>query len=221
MVARELISEVIPVVHTSDTGQKALNWMEVFKVSHLPIVNNEEFLGLISDTDIFDMNTPEQPIGNHKLSLIKPYVLLDQHIFDIVALASRLKLTVIPVLDEKNIYKGVITSSELLGSVAKMSSLTEPGGIIILSLHHNDYSLSQISQIIESNGAKVMTLYVTSNPESTKMELTIKLNTSNLLPIIRTFERFDYEITSWHDDDDELDRFYSDRYDSLMRYLDI
>lgn len=221
MVARELISEVIPVVHTSDTGQKALNWMEVFKVSHLPIVNNEEFLGLISDTDIFDMNTPEQPIGNHNLSLIKPFVLLDQHIFDIVALASMHKLTLVPVLDEKNIYKGVITSSDLLGSVAKMSSLTEPGGIIVLSLHHNDYSLSQISQIIESNDAKVLTLYITSNPESTKMELTIKLNTNNLLPVIRTFERFDYEITSWHGDDDELDRFYSDRYDSLMRYLDV
>lgn len=221
MVARDLISDVIPVLSTSDTGKKALSWMEVFRVSHLPIVNNQEFLGLISDTDIFDINEPDQPIGNHKLSLIKPFVLLDQHIFDVIALASRLKLSVIPVLDENNVYKGVITSSGLLEKLAEMSSLKEPGGIIVINLHHNDYSLSQIAQIIEGNNAKVLNLYISSTPDSTEMELTIKLNTNNLLPIIQTFERYDYEITSWHGEDDELDSFYSDRYDSLMRYLDV
>ncbi len=221
MVAKELISDVIPVVNTSDTGKKALNWMEIFRVSHLPIVNNQEFLGLISDTDIFDINEPDQPIGNHKLSLIKPFVKLDQHIFDVIALASKLKLSVVPVLDDNNIYKGVITTNELLEKLAEMTSLKEPGGIIVISLHHNDYSLSQISQIIESNNAKVLNLYISSKPDSTKMELTIKLNTNDLLPIIGTFERFDYEITFWHGEDDELDRFYSDRYDSLMRYLDV
>lgn len=195
--------------------------MEVFRISHLPIVNHQEFLGLISDTDIFDMNTPDEAIGNHKLSLIKPFVLLDQHIFDVVAIASVLKLSVVPVLDEKNIYKGVIKASDLIDRIAEMSSLKEPGGIIIISLHQNDYSLSQIAQIIESNDAKVLNLYISSPPESTKMELTIKLNTANIAPIIRTFERFDYEITYWHGDDDAMDRFYSDRYDSLMRYLDV
>ncbi len=221
MIAKELISEVIPLLSTSDTGQKALNWMEVFRVSHLPIVNNEEFLGLISDMDIYDINDPEQAIGNHKLSLIKPFVRLDQHIFEIIDLASKLRLTVIPVLDNKNIYKGVVMASDLLWKVAEMSSLREPGGIIVISLLQNDYSLSQISQIIESNDAKVLNLYISSTAESTKMEITIKLNTNNLVPIIRTFERYEYEISNWHGDDDELDRFYSDRFDSLMRYLDV
>jgi len=221
MVAKELISEVVPVLNTSDTGQKALNWMEVFRISHLPIVNNKEFLGLISDIDIYDINDPEQPIGNHELSLIKPFVRLDQHIFEIIDLACKLKLTLVPVLDDKNIYKGAIQASDLLWKVAEMASLREPGGIIVISLLQNDYLLSQISQIIESNGAKVLNLYISSPSESTRMEITIKLNTNNLAPIIRTFERYDYEITNWHGGDDEMDRFYSDRYDSLMRYLDV
>ncbi len=221
MVAKELISEVVPVLSTSDTGQKALNWMEVFRISHLPIVNNEEFLGLISDIDIYDINDPEEAIGNHKLSLIKPFVRLDQHIFEIIDLASKLKLTVVPVLDDKNIYKGVVLAFDLLWKIAEMSSLREPGGIIVINLLQNDYSLSQISQIIESNGAKVLNLYISSPSESTKMEVTIKLNTNNLVPIIRTFERYDYEISNWHGTDDGMDRFYSDRFDSLMKYLDI
>ena len=74
MVAGQLISEVIPSLKTSDLGQTALNWMEIFRISHLPIVNNQEFLGLISDADIYDMNQPNEPIGNHALTLLKPYV---------------------------------------------------------------------------------------------------------------------------------------------------
>ena len=65
MTANDLISQVIPSLKTSDTGQTALNWMEIFRISHLPIVNNQDFLGLISDNDIYDMNKPEEAIGNH------------------------------------------------------------------------------------------------------------------------------------------------------------
>lgn len=221
MVAKELISEVVPSLKTSDTGQKALNWMEVFRVSHLPIVNNRDFLGLISDNDIYDLNEPDQPIGNHKLSLIRPFVNSDQHIFDVINIASKMKLSLIPVLDEKKQYKGVVLVSDLVERISEMSSLKEPGGIIVISILQNDYSLSQIAQIIESNNARVLNLYISSPPDSTRMEVTVKVNTNNLMPIIRTFERFSYEITTWHGDDDDMDRFYSDRYDSLMRYLDV
>ena len=67
MLAKDLISDVIPSLRTSDSGQKALYWMDIFRISHLPIVNNEDFLGLISDKDIYDANMAEEPIGNHNL----------------------------------------------------------------------------------------------------------------------------------------------------------
>jgi len=105
MVAIDLISEVIPSLKTSDLGQTALNWMEIFRISHLPIVNNQDFLGLISDADIYDMNSPNEPIGNHSLTLLKPYVDSEQHIFDVIGLASRLKLTIVPVLDKNMHFK--------------------------------------------------------------------------------------------------------------------
>lgn len=220
MLARDLISDVVPALKTSDTGQKALNWMEIFRISHLPIVNNLEFLGLISDTDIYDLNDPQQPVGNHDLSLIMPFVRLDQHIFEVISISARMKLSVVPVLDDKNFYKGVVMVNDLIEKIAEMSSLKEPGGIIVLSLLQNNYSLSHIAQIIESNDIKVLNLYVSSTPDSTSLEVTIKVNSTNLVSLIRTFERFNYEVTAWHADDDEMDRFYSDRYDSFMRYLD-
>ena len=221
MVAKDLVSEVIPSLKTSDLGQTALNWMEIFKISHMPIVNNQEFLGLISDTDIYDMNQPNEPIGNHALTLFKPFVTTEQHIFEVIGLASRLKLSVVPVLDSKNNYKGVITSSDLIRHIAGISSMDQPGGIIVLEVIDRDYSLSQIAQIVESNNVKILSMYITSSPGSTLMEVALKVNTSDLISVIRTFERYNYEVKTWVTDNDSMDRFYSERFDLLMKYLNI
>jgi len=221
MVAKDLISEVIPSLKTSDLGQTALNWMEIFKISHLPIVNNQEFLGLISDTDIYDMNQPNEPIGNHALTLFKPFVTTEQHIFEVIGLASRLKLSVVPVLDTKNNYKGVVTSNELIRNIAGISSMDQPGAIIVLEVIERDYSLSQIAQIVESNNVKILSMYITSSPASTLLEVTLKVNTSDLMSVIRTFERYNYEVKTWVTENDSMDRFYSERIDLLMKYLNI
>jgi acetoin utilization protein AcuB len=221
MLAKDLISEVVPSLKTSDSGQTALNWMEIFRISHLPIVNNLDFLGLISDTDIYDMNQPEEPIGNHSLTLLKPYVTTEQHLFEVIGLAARLKLTVVPVLDEHSHYKGVITATDLVRYLAGISSMDQQGGIIVLELIERDYSLSQIAQIVESNNVKVLSMYITSPPDSTRLEVTIKVNTNDLVSVIRTFERYNYNAKTWVTSDDSMDRFYSERFDLLMKYLNI
>jgi len=221
MVAKDLISEAVPSLKTSDSGQTALNWMEIFRISHLPIVNNLDFLGLISDTDIYDMNQPEEPIGNHTLTLLKPFVTDDQHLFEVIGIASRLNLSVVPVLDEKSHYMGVITTTDLVRYLAGISSMDQPGGIIVLDLIERDYSLSQIAQIVEGNNVKVLSMYVTSPPDSTKLEVTIKVNTNDLVSVIRTFERYNYDVKTWVTSDDSIDKFYSERFDLLMKYMNI
>ncbi|MBP7730574.1 MAG: CBS domain-containing protein [Bacteroidales bacterium] len=221
MQAKDLISETIPPLKTSDTGQTALNLMEAYKISQLPVVNNQDFLGLISDANILDMSQPDKPIGKQQLTLFKPYVKADQHIFEVIALASKLKLSVIPVLDEKGHYKGVITVNNLIMNVAKFLSLDQPGGIIVLELLERDYSLSQIAQIAEGNNLKVLSMFITSPPESTKLEVTLKLNSNDLASVIKTFERYGYNIKKWISEDDTLDRFYSERLDMLIKYMNI
>jgi acetoin utilization protein AcuB len=221
MIAKDLISEIIPSLKTSDLGQTALNWMEIFRVSHLPIVNNQDFLGLISDSDIYDMNKPDEPIGNHALTLFKPYVDEGQHLFEVIGLASRLKLSVVPVLDTSNHYMGVITTSDIIRNIAGISSMDQPGGIIVLELVSRDYSLSQIAQIVEGNNVKVLSMYITSPPESTMLEVTMKVNSSELTSVIRTFERYNYNVKTWISNTDSMDRFYSERFDLLMKYLNI
>jgi acetoin utilization protein AcuB len=221
MLAKDLISDVVPSLKTSDNGVKALYWMDIFRISHLPIVNNTEFLGLISDKDIYDMNMAEEPIGNHSLSLFSPYVSKDQHVYEVYELASRLDLSVIPVLDNNNIYLGAITLSELVKRFSELSALNQPGGILVLELGQRDYSLSEISQIVESNDVKILSVYVSSHTDSTKIEVTLKLNSSELTSVIQTFERYNYIIKATFLNEGDMEDFYSNRYESFIKYLSI
>ncbi len=220
MVASDLISEDIPPLRTSDTGTRALQWMEEFRVSHLPIVNHQDFLGLVCESDILDMNSPEEPIGAHVLSLAKPFVYSYQHVYDVLKVLSMNKLTLIPVLNEKDQYLGIIQLSDLLEHFAEMASMKDPGGLLVLELNVNDYSLSEIARIVESNDAKILSLYISSHSDSTRLELTLKINRTDLSAVLQTFSRFNYQVkASFHQSNFQDDLV--ERLDSLMKFFDL
>lgn len=219
MLARELISDIVTALKTSDTGTQALAWMEVFRIKHLPIVNHREFLGLISDADIYDLNNADEPVGNHSLSLKKPYVTEDQHIYEVIELLSRLELTLVPVLNHENQYLGVITQEELTQHFAHLSAMQQPGGIIELEMNERDYSLAEISQIVESNNARILSLYVSSNGERSRLRVTLKINLTDLTSVIETFVRYNYTVVASHMIDEDLDEFYQERFDVFLKYL--
>ena len=220
MYARELISEDVPPLKTSDTGERALAWMDEFRVSHLPIVNNVDFLGLISESDILDFNSSSEPIGGHSLNLSRPYVFDYQHTYDVLKLMSSLKLSVIPVLNDKEQYLGLIHLSTLLQHFAEMASMKDSGGLLVLELNSHDYSLSEIARIVESNDAKILSSYISSQIDSTKLEVTIKINRTDLSAIIQTFNRYNYTIKASFHQSEYVDDL-KDRFDSFMSFLNI
>lgn len=220
MLAENLINDEIPPLKTSDTGLKALSWMDEFRVSHLPIVNNLQLLGIITEEDILDLNDPEQPLGNHKLSLIRPFVYYHQHIYDVIKLVHDQSLTIVPVIDEKGHYLGLISLHQLVSTFANMCAIDNPGGIIILEISMRDYTLTEIARIVESNDAKLLSVYITSLADLSKIELTLKIDKTDLTHIIATFERFNYVIKASYHQNEFLDDL-RDRYDSLMKYLNI
>ncbi|MCW3807152.1 CBS domain-containing protein [Plebeiibacterium marinum] len=221
MLAQDLISDLVPALKTSDSGLDALNWMEVFRVSHLPIVNNKEFLGLITDTDIFDLNKPEEPLGNHQLSLSSPYVYYNQHIYTVIEIASRLQLTVIPVLSARKEYLGMITQTDLLKNYADLIAAHTPGGIIEIEIPAYEYSISKIAQIIEDADTKVLSFYVNQTDEDAPLKITIKLNREDISPVLRAFDRYDYTVIASYSEHNTVDEIVKKNYDALIRYLNV
>lgn len=221
MITIDLLSEVIPAVNKTDTGTNALNWMEVFKVSHLPIVHEQKYLGLISESDIYDMNSPELTVIDHCLSLTRPFVKDNQNIYDIIDLVSKLKLSIIPVLDSNENYLGLIRVIDLAQEFSRILSTENPGGVIVLELKHYDYSFSEIAQIVESNDIKILSTFVNTKKNSDKLEITLKLNKTDLSAVIQTFERYNYSIQAIHASHQEIDSMMQNRIDSFFKYLDI
>lgn len=220
MLAKYLLNDAIIPLKTSDTGSSALSWMDDYRISHLPIVNNVDFLGLISEDDIYNLSNFDEAVGNHTLSLKSPFVYDHQHILEVVKTVASQKLSLIPVLDNKKKYIGSITLNKIIEGFSRISSAESPGGIIVLEVSQNDYSLSEISQIIESNDVKVLSLYVATPENSTKMNIVIKVNKIDITAVLQTFNRYNYDIKasfSENEGDDDL----RDRFDALMRYLDV
>ncbi len=220
MLAKDLITDDIPPLKATDVGLMAINWMDEFKVSHLPIVYNHEYLGLISDTDILDLNVTDIELGKCKLSLIRPFVFENQHVYEVIKMVSNMKLTVMPVLNEQEQYVGLIPSTALIYQFATLAATHEPGGIIVLEMNIHDYSLTQIAQIIEGNDSKILSCYVNSMADSTKIEVTIKTNKSDLSAILQTFYRYNYTVkASFHQS--EFSDDMKNRFDSFMNYINI
>ncbi len=218
MRAEELISEYIPPIKYNETGEKALNWMNEFRVSHLAVVENNEYVGIISDDDIYDMKDPQNSIKSELPVLQLPFIYGDSHVYDVMKMIADLKITIVPILDRENNYMGCTDLLYLMSQITAVGSIKEPGGIIVLEMNKHDYTLTQISRIVEENDAKVLSSYVTSLQESTNIQVTLKINTKELDKILRTFERYDYTIKESYSEGGYVEDLKK-RYDELMNYL--
>jgi acetoin utilization protein AcuB len=221
MIAQNLISEVVPSLLLTDTGQKALNWMEEFRISHLAVVEDKRLVGLLSDQIIYDLNLIDRPVSDYAGHLLPSFVRANQHILEVVKIVSTLKLSAIPVLDSYDQYGGVITIFDLSRKIVDLMAMQEPGGVIVLELMPVDYSLSQIAQIVEGNDAKILGFYISSDIDSTRLEVTLKLNVIDLSAIIQTFVRFDYNIVAVYMDNSVIKDLYGNRFEQLLKYMNV
>jgi CBS domain-containing protein len=157
-------------------------------------------------------------LESYTLNLKKPFVFKHQHIFDVIGLFVQHDVDVLPVLNEKEEYLGLITSKNILQHLADIVSVANPGSIITLELNMVDYSMTEISRLVESNDAKILASFITSHPNSTKIEVTLKINQTDISRVLQTFERFNYTITASYNESD-YHQDLKNRYDEFMRFL--
>ncbi|MBL8010203.1 MAG: CBS domain-containing protein [Flavobacteriales bacterium] len=220
MHASDLIAPDLPPLRPDDTVGRALDWMEEFKVRHLPVTENGRLVGLVRDTDLVDRNDAKAPVRELMGQVELPYVRDGQHIYDVMKLMAERGLTVLPVLDPTGTYLGAINEHEALRRLAEAINIGEPGSVVVLEMNQNDYSLQRIAGIVESNGAKLLSVYNRTLPEGPRMEVTLKVNREDISDILQSFERFDYFVKSTY----QGSKFHEDlrgRYDELMRFLDL
>jgi acetoin utilization protein AcuB len=221
MIAEDLINHMLPPLKGTDDAHKAIVWMEEFRCAYMPVVEDEKLLGFISEEIILESNDIEKSVKDFDLVGQNCYVHLDTHFYDILKIAANNKLQMVAVLNQDQTYCGVITVQDTLTSFAQTAAVQLPGGILVLSMNHSDYSLTEISRLIEENRAKILSSIVKEDPlDPVKIRLTLKINQLDLSRIVATLERFNYKVIGrYHETKPIGDE--KERIDMLLRYLDI
>ncbi len=221
MIARELINHMIPPLKFTDDAHKAIVWMEEMRCNFLPVVDQSKFQGLLTEEIILDANDIEKLVSNFQLIGTKAFVTEEIHFYEIIKKANDLKVQSIAVLDKENNYLGVITLQDALAAFAQSAAVQTPGGILVLSMDMRDYSLAEISRLVEENNVKIVSSNIRIDDlDPSMIKLTLKINSLELNRVVATLERFNYKIIARFQEITAGDA-ERDRLDLLFRYLEI
>lgn len=221
MVAKELINHMVPPLKLTDDAHKAIIWMEELRCEYLPVINESKFMGMINEDMILDLNDIDRLIMDIPLTGKDCFVTNDTHFYDVVKKSSDNNIQSVAVVDDNNEYLGVITIQDTITAFAQSEAVQTTGAIIVLSMDHRDYSLAEISRLIEENQVKIINSNVrVDENDPNKIKLTLKINSLEINRVIATLERFDYKIIAQFKES-AVSVSEKDRLDQLFRYLEI
>lgn len=221
MIAKNFITTTLEPIRITETGTDILYHLDENRLHDMPVVEGNNLKGSVSESDVFTMDDPDLPLKKQKFTFNREFVYAHQHIFDVIRIMASSKLTILPVLDDKDKYIGFIQQSDMVYRMAEILAVANPGATIVLEVNQNDYVLSEIARIVESQDTKILNLFVTTDRDSTKMDITLKLNTMEIQALIQTFDRYNYIIKATYTEDEKMVDDLRDRYESLMKYLSI
>ncbi|GLU51050.1 CBS domain-containing protein [Dyadobacter frigoris] len=221
MLAATLINPMIPILKLTDTVGTALDWMDEFRTRQLVVADSGLYKGIVSEDILFDISDTTQPLSRIIIQHEDVFAAEDNHPYELLRLVTQFSLDIIPVVNENKNVTGTILVRDLVERFVSELGIQEKGAVLVLKIAERDYSLSEISRLIESNGTKVLSSYYSSSeslhPADTSL-LTLKLNRTNINPIIATLERFGYDIEEAHAND-PIESVDQERLDMLLRYL--
>ena len=220
MLTVELINTNIPRLKLQDTVSKALQLINDYRVTHLPVVQDDKYLGLISEEDLLDIEEEKMPIELMQETFIDAAVTENEHFLTAINYCNQFDTTVVPVINEDRELQGSITSPDLLKALGNFAGTNEIGGIVVLEMERSQFAISEISRIVESNDATILHLNTTVHPETGMLTVTIHTNKKEIAAVVATFERYDYDVIYYFGTENFENEIHTN-YRHLMNYLDI
>ena len=220
MIARELINPLIPALRGRDDIAKATSLMDDLTVAQLPVVEETDFRGFITSDMLFDDLLSHATVGQYQLKAQDCFVRQDQHFYEIAKVLSDCDQNMVVVIDDQGEFMGVIDVVTLMNAFSKNAAVQSPGGIIELVVKQIDYSLAEITRLIEADGVKILGCFLRNDPDPTKIRVTMKLDKKDIARTVATLERFNYHVQALFQEE-LIDTYEKERLDALLKYLDI
>lgn len=219
MLAKDFITKDIPVLKDFDTVEYALALMDDFKLKHLPLVKDNVYQGILSERELLTVSNSSSPIGSPVLFC--PCIRENGHLHEALALLTRYQLTLLPVVTTEGRYYGSITREKLIDILSELSNAEIEGSVVVLELMPQDYSLSDIARIVESNKANVLNVFTHMDKDTERLLVIIKMDIEDASPVIRSFERFNYTILYHFMEKGMVDELLQQRMNELLYYMNM
>lgn len=210
-------NEIKPLKHTQTIANAQDLFLDI-PYTHFPVTEEGIYMGCISKENAEILNS-EALINDSRFNFDRFFVRENMIWLDVLEIFAKNDSNIIPVLDTKNTYLGYYELEDVIRFLHETPFLKEEGGIIVVEKEIDKFSMSQVAQIIESNNAKILGIFI-SNVVGNKVEITIKISQSGINDIIQTFRRYEYEIISEHQEDSYLNSL-KERSEYLDKYLNI
>lgn len=210
-------NEIKPLKHTQTIANAQDLFLDI-PYTHFPVTEEGVYMGCISKENAELLNS-EALINDSRFNFDRFFVRENMIWLDVLEIFAKNDSNIIPVLDTKNTYLGYYELEDVIRFLHETPFLKEEGGIIVVEKETDKFSISQVAQIIESNNAKILGIFI-SNVVGNKVEITIKISQSGINDIIQTFRRYEYEIISEHQEDSYLNSL-KERSEYLDKYLNI
>lgn len=220
MLTGELRSQNLPYLHLQDKVFQALQLMNDNQVTHLPIVDGEKYIGIISEDDLLQVDNDHTTLDLLQQSFGNSSVKSNEHFLRAIQLAAENGLSVVPIINEENDLVGAVSYNDLLKNASEFMSLNEPGGLIVLEMESNQYSFNEISKLVETNDAQITQLNTSNDAETGMMQVTIRINKPEVSDIVATFQRYEYNVKYYFGEELYANELRNN-YDNLMNYLKI
>lgn len=216
MLTRDLISNSIPYLHKDDKVFHALQLMNDYHVTHLPVVEDNNYLGIVSEEQLLQTDDGNM-VSQLQITDDSTSVQADDHFLKAIQTAVINKLSIIPVVEEKQLL-GIVTYDDLLRNASEFLSLNKPGALIVLELESKNYSFTEINRIVETNDAQITQLNSFTDAETGIMQVTIRVSKLEVSDIISTFQRYEYNV-KYYFGEELYENELRNNFDNLMNYL--
>ncbi|WP_117881887.1 CBS domain-containing protein [Aureibaculum luteum] len=219
MITSDYISKDVRALQTSDKISKAKGLFNLLTFTHLPVIEQGNFMGLIAENDVQTIAEDDQLISEYSYLFQSFFARKNTNWFELLKIFALNEATIIPVVTEKLKYLGYYELADILHIFNSTPFLNQSGAVMVVSKGVNEYSFSEISQIVESNNAKLLGAFI-SNINKETAEITIKISDHDLNNTIQSFRRYNYTILNSFHVDEYLNTL-KERSDYLQKYLDI
>ncbi|WGF93842.1 acetoin utilization protein acuB [Aequorivita marisscotiae] len=217
----QTLNYIINDIEPFDISAKVKDVQTVFNqltYSHVPVKKEGHYIGCVSENDSYCFDNTKLLV-DFQYALEPFHVLEDTNWLDILEAFALNNSNIMPVLGAENKYLGYYELGDIMSLFNNTPFLNEAGGIIVVEKDIQDYSFSEVCQIVESNGSRIFGIFI-SKIEKEIVQITLKIGHSALNSIVQTFRRYNYNVISHHEEDKFMEDL-KDRSEYLDKYLNI